>query len=160
MKKVQQLLDRIVANSEIEVPESMLSAELDQFWQDFVQKLQTAPEQVEQMLAAQGMTKDDFKQRWRDDAVKRLSRRLVVQKMLEREAIEVSDEELDADIKARAEASAMDIGETREYIKKNNMTEYLRHEVRERKLYDQLLETTTVKPGKQVKFLDAMQRNA
>lgn len=159
-EKVQKILDKIVENSELELPGSMLDAELDQFWQEFVQKFQAVPEQIEQMLAAQGMTKDDFKQRWREDAEKRLSRRLVVQKILENEEIEVSDEEFDADIKEKAEASSMDLEQTREYIEQNNMTEYLRREVRERKLYDQLIERATVKPGEKVKFLDAMQRNA
>ncbi len=159
-EKVQKILDKIVENSRLELPESMLEAELDQFWQEFVQKFQAVPEQIEQMLAAQGMSKDDFKQRWREDAEKRLSRRLVVQKILDNEEIEVTDEELDADIKEKAEASSMDLEQTREYIEQNNMTEYIRREVRERKLYDQLIERATVKPGEQVKFLDAMQRNA
>ncbi len=159
-EKIQKTLDKVVENSKLEVPESMLAAELEQFWQEFVQRFQSSSEQVERMLSAQGMNKNDFLERWRDDATKRLSRRLVVQKILEKENIEVSDEELDADIRQRAEASSMDPDEARNYLEQNNMIEHLREEVRERKLYDSLLERTNVKTGNTVKFLDAMQRNA
>jgi len=71
----------------------------------------------------------------------------------------VTDEEIDADLEKQASSGSVTKEQAREYFKSNNMMDYLRREIRERKLFDALLEGSKVKKGKKLSFLDLLQRN-
>ena len=53
----------------------------------------------------------------------------------------------------------MTLEQTREYVDNNNMEEYLRSDLLNRKLFDQLLEISEVKKGKKESYVDVMNRN-
>lgn len=157
--KVEALTEQLVESAKIDVPASMMEAELDMAWRNFVSQFRVSEQQVSQMLSAQGRTRDDLIEEWKPQAEKRLRGRLIVQKLIEDEKIEVTDEELDAELKRIAEDASTSIDELREYYEKNNALEYVRNELRERRLFDALFERNTVKPGEKVKLLDLLQRN-
>jgi trigger factor len=158
-QKVEQLLDKVLENSTVDAPESMLQAELDQAWQNFLQRIGGSDEQIQQLLQAQGRSKDDLLQEWRPDAEKSLKQRLVVSKLMEDEEIQASDEEVDEHIRKQAESSNMSFEDAKQQYEDNNLLEYVRNQLREQKLYDKLLEESTVKQGETVKFVDVVGRN-
>ena len=137
----------------------MLQAELDQAWQNFLQRIGGSDEQIQQLLQAQGRSKDDLLQEWRPDAEKSLKQRLVVSKLMEDEEIQASDEEVDEHIRKQAESSNMNFEDAKQQYEDNNLLEYVRNQLREQKLYDKLLEESTVKQGETVKFVDVVGRN-
>ena len=49
--------------------------------------------------------------------------------------------------------------QAREYFESNNMLEYMRSQLADKKLYDTLLNSAKKKKGKKVKFLDLVQNN-
>jgi len=158
-QKVNNLMEKIEESSKLEVPESMIYAELAGMWQNFVQQYGGSEEQVLQLLQIQGKSKADILAEWREGAEKQLSRRLIVQKLIDDAGIEIPDEEAEADLKKRAEESGANADEALEYYKNNNMMDYIKQDLAERKLFDDLFEKNTVKKGKKQGFLDLMQGN-
>ncbi len=157
--KVNTLVEKVVAGSEVPVPESMVATELDSAWQNFVQQFGGREEQALAMLQAQERSRADLYADWRPGAATRIRGQLVVHKLIDLEKIDVTDEEIDADLEKQASSGSLTKEQTREYFERNNMMDYLRREIRERKLFDVLIEGCKVKKGKKISFLDLLQRN-
>ena len=158
--KTNALVEQVVESSTIPVPESMVQAELENSWQNFVQQFRGASEeQILQLLQAQGRTREDLMAEWRDGAVQRIKGRLAIQKMLENEGVEVTDEEVDAELETQAQQGGATKEQLKQYYEQQNMMDYLHREVRERKLIDKILEETKVKKGEKTTVLDLLGRN-
>lgn len=157
--KTDALVQQIVADSTIPVPESMIQMELENSWRNFVQQFRADEEQVLSLLQAQGRTKESLLEEWRDAAVQRIQGQLAVQKILEQEDIEVTDDEVDAELEQQAQSGGATKEQLKQYYEQQNMMDYLRREVRERKLFDKILEDTKIKKGKKQSFLDLVGRN-
>ena len=141
------------------VPESMLQAELERSWHGFVRQFRGANEQqVEALLTAQGQTRDAIQAGWRDSATERIRGQLVVDKLVELEGIEVTDEEVDAELESQASGGSATREQLRQYYEQQDMLDYLRRQVTERKLFDRLFEQSKVKKGKALSFVDVMGR--
>lgn len=158
--KIDSLVDQVTESSEIETPASMVDAELYNMWHNFVHQFRASEEQVDAMLAAQGKSRADLLADWRPNAEKRLKNQLAVQKMMELESVEVTDEEVDAEIETQADSGGVTKEQMLAYYKQNNMMEYAARELKERKLFDALLAESKIKKGKKTSFLDLVGRNS
>ncbi len=157
--KSNALLQQIVEQSTLEVPGSMVDAELSSMWRQFVQRFQVQEEQVLQLLEAQGRTQEQLLEEWRGEAEKRVRSQLVLGKLIETEEIEPTDADVDARLQSQAEGTSMGVDQIRDYYEKNNLLDYLTQQVAEEKLFAALLEQTTVKQGKKAKLVDVMGGN-
>ena len=157
--KVDQIMDQLIEKSTIPVPNSMVEAELENSWQRFVHQFRASEEQVLQLLQMQGKTKDELLQDWRSSAEKNLKRSLITQKIIDQEKIEVSDQELDAELAEQAEQSGTSVEEIKEYFTNQNMLPYLKQDLQERKAQDILLTKAKIKKGKKSSYLDVVQPN-
>jgi trigger factor len=157
--KIDSLMEQIVERSPIDIPESMVRAELDSSWRNFLAQSRMPEEQLLQILSAQGRTRDEIIAEWRPEAEKSIRTQLVMGKLIEAENIEVSDEDLEKELAEQAERSEMTLEQTREYVKANNMEEYLRSDLRNRKLFDALLGLSEIKKGKKESYVDVMNKN-
>jgi len=153
-KNLDAVLGQVAAGAKIDLPESMIRAELDQTWRNFASNSRISPEQLEQMLGHEGM--HQMQDSWRPQAEDGLRKRLVMEKILEAEKIESTPAELDAEIAKQAEASKISVEEARDYFEKNGFLHYLEHDIRDRKLADFLLEQSKIKKGKKQSYLDLM----
>jgi len=137
----------------------MVEAELENSWRNFVSRFRATDEQVMQLLAAQGKTKQELLEEWKPEAESSLKKRLLSGKMVEAEKIEATDEEIEEHLANQAENASMSADELKDYYQKNGMMDYLKSEIQERKLFDKVLEENTIKKGKKVKFLDLVGGN-
>jgi len=158
-QNVDAIVGKIRENTKMEIPESMIRAELGSSWSNFVSRSGASEEQLLQILQEQGRTPEDLLTEWRPSVETSLESRLVLNMILEEEKIEVSDEELDKEIAKNAERSNMTPEQARENFEQNKMLEYLRRQLQDQKLYDFLLENAAKKPGSKIKFLDLVQNN-
>jgi trigger factor len=157
--KIERLFDQIIENSTIEVPEAMIKAELENSWNNFVRQSRLGEEQVLSILEAQGKNKDDLMEEWRPSAERSVKFQLLVEKLKELEGIESSEDEIDAKIKEQAEQSGQDYEEVKQYFEQNNMLDYVKSDVENRKLFDYLLEQSKIKKGEKLDYLDFVQDN-
>ena len=153
------LMDKLIESTEIAIPKSMLQAELDSNWQNFIMQSRMPEEQLLEILKMQDKTKEDLMDEWKENALKQLKTYLITNKLQEEEKIEVSDEEIDEEIKTQAEASQMTFEETKDYVVKNGMLEYLKNDISAKKLFQKLLEGSNITKGKKVSFLDLTGNN-
>jgi len=153
-KTLDLVLAKVAAGSKIDLPESMIRAELEQTWRTFANQSRIHPEQLEQMLGADGKAK--MLEQWRGQAEDGLRKRLVMERILETEKIACTPEELEAELAKQAAASKMSLEEARDYFDKNGFLHYLEHDVRDGKLTDFLLSQSKVKKGKKQSYLDLM----
>ncbi len=157
--KNEQLLEAIVQDSEVPVPESMVQAELDAQWQSFIGQFGASEDKILQLLSAQGQSKESFTDQWRDGAADRIKRRLVVLKLMEQFPQEATDEDLQAFFEEQAAGSAMSADEAREHFEKNNMLDRVKDQISERKLFDAILEKNKIKTGKKTPLVDVLGAN-
>jgi trigger factor len=157
--KIDALMDQIAENSTVPLPESMVQAELDNQWRNFAQRYGMNPDDIDKILSSQGQGRESLYQEWRPDVEKNLKKRLLIGKIIEQEGVEATDEEIDQKIAEQAERSNMSTEEARDYFEKNNLMDYLKQDIQEQKVFDSLLEETTVKKGDKLNFLDAVGGN-
>ncbi|MFP4508803.1 MAG: trigger factor [Spirochaetaceae bacterium] len=156
---VRGLLEQILTSTTVELPASMVRAELENSWRNFLGQFGGNEQQILGLLQAQGRGKEEFLEEWREGAESRLRSQLVTQKLIEKEGIEASEDEVNAYIAEQADTSSMNPEEVKEHYVKNNMLDYIRHEVQERKLFDALLAESKIKKGKKTSLMDALGRN-
>lgn len=157
--KIEKLFDQIIEKTPIDLPESMIEAELDNSWRNFIQQSRIGEEQVLQILAMQGKGKEDMLAEWRPNAERSLKFQLLVEKIRELESIEASDEEAYEELKKQAEQANEEFETVKEQYEKNNLMDYVKTDVRNRKLFDFLLEQSKIKKGKKLDYLDFVQNN-
>ena len=158
-RKIDAIMEKVVEDSSVELPESMIQAELEAAWQNFVGQFRGQEDQVLRMLEAQESGKEKMLEQWKPGAEERLKRRLLIQRMLEKEDISVEDEELDGEIERLAEENNTDAATVRNYYEQNNLMDYLRQDLRERKLFDSIFEDTKFKKGEKMSFMDLTGQN-
>ncbi len=156
---VDAIIEKIGENSKVAIPESMIRVELGSAWTNFVNRSGMPENQLLQLLEGQGRKPEDLFNDWRPSVERSISSRLIINRIIEEEKIEVPEEELDKEIAESAERSNMTPEQARENFERNNMLDYLRNQLLDRKLYDFLLENAEKKKGKKTKFLDLIQNN-
>ena len=156
-KNKQIIIDTIIEKSEIDVPQTMIQSELDSSWSTFISQSRMPEEQVLQILTAQGKTKEEMMEEWKPSAEKNVKSFLITDQLIKDEKIEVSDEEVDEELKKQAETAGMSYEDAKNYFEQNGMLFYLRNDISNRKLFDLLLDSAEIKEGEKKDYLDLLQ---
>jgi trigger factor len=141
----------------VEIPESMIRIELDSRWRNMARQFQTTPEELLKILGVSGKSYEDITSEWRPDVIKALHSRLIVEKLMEEQNFTATDEEMEQQIATLSEESGSSVEEIKNYYEQDTMKEYLKQDIKERKLFDLLLAENTVTKGKKEKYLDLAQ---
>jgi trigger factor len=157
--KVSKLLEKIMENTPVDVPESMIRIELESRWRNLARRFGTSVEEVIKAMEKTGKGPEEIMNDWRPDAVKALHSRLIVETLMEDQKISAADEELERELETIAEESGTGIEEVKKYYEQENARDYLREDIRERKLFDLLLAENTIKLGKKENYLDILGKN-
>ncbi|MCX6720326.1 MAG: trigger factor [Candidatus Staskawiczbacteria bacterium] len=120
-----EILQKIAEKAKFEMPEAMVEYEQERLMEDLQNKIkQTAGISFEEYLASVKKTEAEIKETYRKEAEKRLKGFLVLRELGKLEKIEVSDEEVEAEVtkalKGKPFDSAqgeIDINQFREYTK-------------------------------------------
>ena len=158
-KTVNSLMDQIIENSSIELPQSMVTMELENSWQNFLGRYRMPEEQLLTLLQHENKDKNSLLEEWKPSVEKNLRARLLIDKMIEEENIEISDNEIEEELQKYADESNKSLDEVKEEISKGNSEQYVRYELKQRKLFDRLIEETDIKKGEKMKFLDLQEEN-
>ena len=158
-KKINQLMEQVVQASSVEVPASMVDAELQQSWHNLANQYRVTPEQLGELLAMQQKTRDEIFDEWRPAAIERIKRSLLSQKMIEQEKIEVTPEEAEQQITEDATERGSDPQKVIEYYKSQGMLSYMQQEIAERRMFDAVLAACTIKTGDTVALVDVLREN-
>jgi trigger factor len=156
---ISQILEKIAEKTVVPLPKSMVDSELEDQWRRFISRLGGEEGPVLRQLKAEGRSKEQVQQEWREGAEKKLKLQLVVNEMVKQEGIELEDKEIDERVQKEADAQNMSFDEAKDMMKRNNYLDFLRYDLKNEKLYDILLDSGNRKKGGKVKFLDLVQGN-
>ncbi|MDR1177177.1 MAG: trigger factor [Treponema sp.] len=159
--KINALLEKIMENTPVDIPESMIRVELEGRWRNLARQFGVDEEALSANMAksGDGNGKGTIQEGWRTDAVKALHSRLIVETLIEQEKLEAGDDEVEKEFERMAEEMGSPIEEIKKYYQGDTMKEYLKEDIKERKLFDVLLAENTLKPGKKMNYLDLVGNN-
>ena len=156
---ISQLIERVSEHSQVPLPKTMVAADLEVEWRRYAAGVGSTPEQFEAAVVDAGRTKEELLDSWRPPVEQRTRLMLIVEKLAETEKIEISDEELDAELARRAEQRNVTVDQLREQLEQGKLLGHLRTELRNQKLYDRLLAANTIRQGKPTAYLDLVGGN-
>ena len=103
------VIDQIIENSTMEIPDAMLDTTKEQMLNEFSQQLSYQGLSVDQYFQFTGMTKEKFLETSTPEAERRIKSRLVLEAIAKAEDIQVSEEELNDELKKMADMYQMDL---------------------------------------------------
>ncbi len=114
--KEDEALTKIIEKSEMDIPEAMIETQCENMLNDFAQRIAQSGLSMEQYMQFSGMTLDKLKEQVRPEAEMRIKSSLVLEQIAKDENIEISDEEVDAEIERMAAQYGMETDKLKEYM--------------------------------------------
>ena len=111
-----QIIEKIIENAQMEIPQQMIVAQTRQMTQEFAQRLQSQGLSLEQYMQFTGLTPQKMMEDLEPQALKRIQSRLVLEAVVAAENIEASDEEIDKELENMASMYQMEIDKLKELI--------------------------------------------
>jgi trigger factor len=114
--KENEVVDKIIENTTMDIPEPMIESQVRQMADDFAQRVQYQGLSLEQYFQFTGMDAQKFIESLRPQALKRIQSRLVLEAVVKAENIEVSEEELEKELTEMASMYKMEIEKIKEMM--------------------------------------------
>ena len=114
--KQNALVDKAVENASMEIADAMITSQARNMANDFAQRLQMQGMTVDQYLQYTGLTREALVDQMKPQAETRIKNRLVLEAIAKAENIEVSDEEVEAEMQKMADAYKMELDKVKEYL--------------------------------------------
>ena len=92
------VIEKVVENAQMELPQPMVDTQAREMVENYARRLQSQGLNINDYMKYTGMTPEKLMEQMRPEAEKRIKTRLVLEKVLEVENVEVSDEKLDEQI--------------------------------------------------------------
>lgn len=134
-----KVIEKVASLITVEIPEKMVDAEVDGMLREFDQQLRYQGLSLDQYIQFTGGSMDDLKGQMRTDALNRVKTSLVIEKVMANEDINVTDEDLEAELVKIADMQKREIEDIRGIFAKDNY-EYLKSNIKTRKTVDFLVE--------------------
>jgi trigger factor len=158
--KVSNILEKILETTPIAVPESMIHVEFEGRWRALARQLGVDSESLANSMENSGPNaREAVLESWRNDIVKALRSRLVVEALISERNPDASDEDMEKEFETLAANSDTSIDSVKKHYESESMKEYLEENIKEQKLFDLLLAENTVKTGEKKKYLDLVANN-
>ena len=106
--KEDAVIAKIIENAEMEIPEAMIDTQARQLLDEFAQRIQSQGLSFEQYLQFTGMNLDTALEQMKPRAVERIQSRLVLEAVVKAENLEVTEDDVKAEIAKMAETYKMD----------------------------------------------------
>lgn len=133
-KYIDELLEKISENTEVDIPYTMVDDEVNHMIEHFKEHIMMQGITIEQFYQLTNSSEDKLKEEYKDEALKRIKNRLIIEKIIEEEKIEVTDEE----VEAKVEELATKYNMTKEEVKKqyDNNLDYISYDLKVRRVFD------------------------
>lgn len=115
-KKEDALLELAVQNSEIDLPDLMITSEARIAVNEFAQRLQAQGLNMEQYMQFTGQSEKDMIEAQKEQTEKSIRARLVLEAIADAEKIEVTDDDVTAELQKMADQYKMELEKIREIM--------------------------------------------
>ena len=141
------LLEEVAKGIKAEIPEAMIEKTIDDDVNEYSYRLQSQGLKLETYLKYTGMDMKGFREGFKERPETQVRLTLALEKIIEKENIEVTEEDIEAEYKKYADAYNMDI----DTIKKAVSAESLKPELASRKAIDLIVDSAVVTEEKAAK---------
>jgi trigger factor len=114
--KEDEAIQKIIEKSKMDIPEAMIDSQCENMIEEFSQRIAQSGLTMEQYMQFSGLTMDQLKEQVRPEALTRIQSSLVLEQIAKDENIEISDEEVDAEVEKMATAYGMEADKLKEYM--------------------------------------------
>lgn len=151
------LVEGLLARSAVELPESMVAAELAMRLENLKRQMGLdTEEKLDRILSYSGKSRASLVEEWKPSAERSIKTRLAIEKLVEEGKYECAEADLEAEFARQAAESSLSVDEVKAEYEKRGSMDYLRDRIKEDKLMAALLAAATVKKGAKVPFVDLL----
>ena len=115
-QKETAAIEKIVADSKMDIPQAMIDTQVTRMAEDFAQRLQQQGLSLEMYFKYTGLTAEKILDDMKPEAVKRIQNSLVLEAVAKAENIQVSDDEFNAELSKMAEMYKMEVDKIKEFM--------------------------------------------
>lgn len=136
----EAVLDKATEVAEVEIPPVMIESRAEEIKKEFAMALKDSGFTIEQYAQQVGITLQELDGNFRQEAERQVKQDLTLEAIAENENLEVSDEEVEQEIKRQAERRGVDPAKLLETTRKSGREGFVRDNLRKRKALDLLAE--------------------
>ena len=114
--KEDEAIQKIIDKSEMELPEAMIETQCENMVNEFAQRIAQSGLSMEQYMQFSGLTIEKLKEQVRPEVETRIKSSLVLEQIAKEENIEVTEEDIDAEVAKMAAAYGMEADKLKEYM--------------------------------------------
>ena len=133
------LVEKVSANTEVEVPNAMVETQIDNMIMELNYQLQYQGLNLQQLLQMTGRSIEELRNERREDAARLVKSSLVLEAIAKAEGIEVSEEELTEELEKMASMYRMEVEQLKSSLRETDL-EDIKGQLKIRKTIDLLLE--------------------
>ena len=141
-KKEDAIIEKVIANAEMDVPEVMYDNRVNDLIAEYEQNMKMQGITLEAYCQFSGQTIDDLKNQLKPMAKNSVDAKLVIDQIVKEEGIEATDEDVQAEIKKYADQYGIEADKIAQYYENDPG---FRQEVALHKAIDLLCDTAVVK---------------
>lgn len=132
-KYIDDLLAAIAKNTEVDIPETMIHEETHRMVDQFKEHIAMQGITLEQFYKFTNSTEKDLEDKYKDEAKKRITYRLILEEIIKKEKIEVSEDEVEEEIDTLAKKYNMTKVEVKKQYGDN--LDYIKYDLEVRKAF-------------------------
>ncbi len=110
------IMEKLIENTEVEIPDAMIEREIDNQINEYNYRLQMQGMSLDMFLQYTGQDINSLRENYREGSTNQVKLRLALEKIIELEKIEVSDEDVETELKTYADAYGMKLEEVQKYV--------------------------------------------
>ena len=137
------LVEKVSANTEVEVPEAMVQHQIDNMLMELNYQLQYQGLNLQQLLQMTGRGVEELREERRADAERLVKSSLVLEAIAEKENVEATDADVDAELEKMAAMYNMEVEKIKSSLKEMDI-EDIKGQIKIRKTLDLLVENATI----------------
>ena len=137
------LVEKVSANTELEVPEAMVQHQIDNMLMELNYQLQYQGLNLEQLLQMTGRGLDELREERRADAERLVKSSLVLEAIAAKENVEATDADVDAELEKMAAMYNMEVENIKSSLREADI-EDIKGQIKIRKTLDLLVENATI----------------
>jgi len=143
METKNAVLEKVYEANDVDIPDVMVEDQIDDMMQEFDQQLKYQGLDLNKYFEYLQKDPKEFRNELREDAYKKVKTRLLVEAVADAEKLEVSDEEVEAELKTMAEQYKMEVEKLKEAMGVENYS-FLMKDIKMRKAVEFMFENAIV----------------
>ncbi|RPJ82940.1 MAG: trigger factor [Deltaproteobacteria bacterium] len=137
----EQIFNALISKQEFEVPDVMVEYEIASIIDEMERVFAYQNMSLEQL----GQSKEMLAEKYRDTAIKQVKRHIILGKLIEQEALKISDEDLEEGYQSMSTSVSQPVEEIRNYYKENQENlDIFKHTLLEKKAIRLIIENSKI----------------